>query len=618
MPDICGWIGGAPGDEPEAVLARMRAGLKNGCGVVPAATHTYTSGLSVQARHPGALFAGEDGVLVAVEGRPYGATEAFNSAICERGPAAAVHAVYTTDGEMVLEKLCGAFALAVLDTRREHALLAIDRIGVHALVFSETPRGLVFGTSADAVRGHPGVAASVSPQGVYRYFVNAVSPAPHTIYDTCRKLLPAHALIWRPNSEVREWRYWRIPYAGQHDGRSTDALRAELFDHLRASIGRVRAYRHGGARHGTFLSGGLDSSTVSGLVQEGEATPVPAFTIGFDDPTFDETTYARIAAEHFGLAHHTYSLTAHDVAGLVPHLAAIFDEPFGNSSVIPAYYCAKLAKDRGVDFLFAGDGGDEIFAGNARYVEQKALGLYHRVPAAVRAPITGVLERIPERLAVSLLGKGQRYVRKARPPMPERMLGKTGYDPEQLCRIFTDEAFAALVPDEPFELWRQHYADSGTDDLVQSMLHLDMRITLADDDLRKVGRACELAGVEVAYPMLDDAVVAFAASIPSRILIKNFKLRHFYKEAMRGFLPSAILDKPKHGFGMPFADWTRADPKLWEMVADSFAGLKRRAVFRPEFLDEILATHRRSPDPSVGGVVWDLFMLESWWAHREP
>jgi len=617
MPGLCGWLETDPTRAGTDVLAAMRAGLPGGrAGQAGQASCHPGAGaaVAVASSRPGMVARGEDDRIAAVDGHPYGASPGVQTRLDELGPAAAALELYAAEGEEMLARLRGPFALAILDPRRGRALIAIDRMGVHTMVHAEAGQALVFASTADAVRAHPAVTTTVSPQAVYRYAVNYVSPAPYTIYDECRKLLPAHALSWAEGRAAIR-RYWRIPYGEEAFDRPIPELRDHLFELMDRAVRRAGAQAPG--RVGAFLSGGLDSSAVSGFAQRAERGALPVFTIGFADSNYDETVFAESAVSHFGLEHHTYRLTPKDAADLVPELAEAFDEPFGNSSVIPATYCARLAKSAGVDLLLAGDGGDEIFGGNKRYVEQKILSLYHGIPAPLRAGLGAVLLRLPEPLAVSALGKGQRYVRKAQVPMPERMLVSEVYRPEALATIFTPDALAVLRPEEPFEIWRQHYEAAGTDDLIYAMLHLDTRVTLADNDLRKVGRAAEMADIQVAFPMLDEELVEFAARIPSSLLVKGLDLRHFFKKAMAGFLPNDVIHKKKQGFGMPFAEWTRSDPTLWRMVTDAFATLKGRHVFREDFLDRVLDAHRESAASPYSGIVWDLLMLELWWRKRD-
>jgi asparagine synthase (glutamine-hydrolysing) len=201
--------------------------------------------------------------------------------------------------------------------------------------------------------------------------------------------------------------------------------------------------------------------------------------------------------------------------------------------------------------------------------------------------------------------------------MPERMLYPQLFRRDALAGIFTPEALAEIDVEEPYAIWQRHYDEADTAEPVYAMQHLDLRMALADNDLRKVGRACEMAGVHVAYPMLDPDLVAFAATIPPDTLIRRLELRHFFKHAMRDFLPAQVLSKSKHGFGMPFTEWTRTDPRLRDMVDDAVARLKTWGMFRPEFLDTVLTAHRNAGGSIYDVIVYDLLMLERWQRERE-
>ncbi|MBK1696016.1 asparagine synthetase B family protein [Rhodovibrio salinarum] len=620
MPALFGWIGSVRlgGSNQLLRLAATRPGESWNAGDT-AANGACALGIcgvpDTADRAPVGYGRDEAGRQVAFIGRPRFRAQAWQARVGEIGLPAALLQAYLARGDGLAAQLVGAFALVVLDPVAGRAVLAIDRMGVEQLFYAEADGGLVFATDLDILAAHPRVDTEITPQAVYRYALNYVSPAPETIYAGAAKLLPAHALEWCAGRQVQQVPYWHPPAPGSVSGRR-DALAEELHDRLDGAV-RGTLATHPAQHPGAFLSGGLDSSVVAGLLGQAAGAGTPAFTIAFEDPRYDESSYAACAAAHFGLAHNTRHLSPSDAADLVPTLAAACDEPFGNSSLLPAYVCARMAREAGVDLLLAGDGGDELFAGNKRYVEQKILGLYGHLPGAVRAGLSTTLSALPSRLAVSWLGKAQRYVARAAQPMPERMIESGIYRRDVLDHIFTADALAEIEVDAPAATWRRHYAEAGTDDLVHAMQRLDWRVTLSDNDLRKVQRAGALAGVEIAYPMLDPGLVEFAAGLPSNLLIQRFRLRAFFKDAMVGFLPQSILTKPKHGFGMPFSEWTRSDAGLWALVVDAFAALKTRKIFRADFLDQVLRAHADDSDPELSAIVWDLLMLEIWWQARE-
>lgn len=559
----------------------------------------------------------DDHYAVAISGRPYWADSALSNEAQERGFAHSLKSAWQTRGIEALDLLRGSFALAVIDRVNARLAIAIDRVGIESLCHSDLDDGLVFGSRADVVCAHRDVDCAVGARGIYRYAMNYVSPAPFTIYDGMNKLLTAHALHWDAQAGSRIARYWVTPYDGAVSG-DMASLGKELMRHLEKSVARiVMPHLEAGGTVGAFLSGGLDSSTVSGMLARVMDSPAPAYTIVFEEERYNEGPFARLAAEQFGLKHREYCLKPADVVDLLPDLVRVFDEPFGNSSAIPATYCARMAKED-MSLLLAGDGGDELFAGNKRYAEQKILDYYYRVPGILRAVGTPVLGAWPDAFAPGILGKIKRYVRRASLPMPERMHNPDVYSRDVLDRIFTPDSLADIAVEEPYDLWSRHYKDSGTDDMLASMLHMDMRITLADNDIRKVNGACLLADIDVAYPMLDDNLIEFAAHLPSDMLMKGTRLRHFYKEAMTGFLPDRIINKEKQGFGMPFSEWTRSYEPLREIAVDCLEGLGERGFFRPEFLRQVLVDHLAEEPAATDSIVWDMIMLEMWLRDRNP
>jgi asparagine synthase (glutamine-hydrolysing) len=323
--------------------------------------------------------------------------------------------------------------------------------------------------------------------------------------------------------------------------------------------------------------------------------------------------YARIAARHFGTDHHEHYLTPDELLEGIPKVAAHYDQPFGNSSVVPAYYCAKLAQEDGVEKLLAGDGGDELFGGNTRYAKQRVFEAYWHVPQILRTrAIEKLIDRAPVFDRAAWLRKGVSYVRQARVPMPDRMntynlLVRLG--PEN---VFTPDFLAQVRPDAPQEFEREVYARSDATVLVNRMLQYDWKFTLADNDLPKVRGAAEVAGVRVGFPLLSDDLVDFSLRLPPSMKLKGLKLRYFFKEALRDFLPDDILRKRKHGFGLPFGVWLNRHGPLQDFAFGSLSALAQRGFVKRQFIEELIS-HRVSEHPGFyGELVWILMMLEQW------
>lgn len=615
MTGLCGWRGPIGNDRaPEAVLAAMAAGLVR-CGAGSADGHAgraeKTAALHVEGR-TGAWAADLDEDLwVALEGSPRWASQDLAGIAAGQGHAAALKEAYRRHGENLLPKILGSFALCVMDRKAGRTLLAVDRFGVRPLCYAETAAGgLMFATTTGGVAAHGGAADAVSEQSVFEFLFFGVVPSPRTIFAAQRKLLPAQYLVHDGNG-ARVGFYWEVPYRDS-GVRSAPELREEVLPLLRRAVRRATDGVDP-ATVGAFLSGGLDSSTVVGLAGEVGERPTRTFTIGFGNDRYDEMAYARIVANRFSTDHHEYRLEPADVVEALPRIAAAYDEPFGNSSAVPTYFCARLARDSGVGLMLAGDAGDEIFAGNARYVEQKIYELYSCIPAAVRRfLIEPVVFRTPGTGGWPPFRKARNYVTRATRPMPERMEAQNPFDGVELATIFSEDMLAAIDPAAPLAGLREAYHRPAAASMVQRMLHMDMKITLADNDLRKVGRMCEMADLPVRFPFLDEEVVEFSASVPAELLIRGLRIRDFYKRAVADFLPPEVIAKKKHGFGMPFREWPRRDPGVRELFHDSLAALKTRGYVRPAFIDSIWGADGPADEARFGGMVWDLVMLEQW------
>ena len=591
--------------------ARLLAAVERGA-LFPQPGSSASSGGGICAAWGGEARRGPDGVLAAITGFPRWKHPELAEIALAQGNAAALAEAYRRFGAELCRELRGAFSLAVIDTARDTALLALDRIGQRHLFHARVEGGLVFGSSADAVLAHPGVSREIEHQAVFDYVYSHHCPSPGSIYRQIRKLDGAEILIFHAG-EIRVQRYWQPEF--NEDSASFDDLAARLRESI---FGAVAGFEGSGRRVGAFLSGGLDSSTVAGALARAKPGEADTFSMGFPVQGYDEMAYARIAAEHFKTRQHEYYLSPDDAVAAIPKIAAAYDEPFGNSSALPTYFCAKLAREHGMDLLLGGDGGDELFAGNTRYVTQLLFQPYQALPDGVRGGLEGVLRRLPESLAGRFpLRKIFRYIEQANVPLPDRL-----HDYNFLHRVKLDEVFAAdflagVDGDAPLADQRESYHRPPKASALNRMLYLDWKITLHDNDLVKVNKMCDLAGMGVAYPMLDDAVVELSCRVPSRLKLKYGKLRWFYKKAMAGFLPQPILNKSKHGFGLPFGVWLKEHEPLRELAYDNVLRLKRRPYFLPGFLDEAIRMHQSGHSSYYGELIWILMMLELWFAARE-
>jgi len=559
----------------------------------------------------GSTYESRSGIAVCVSGKPAFREASLAAVAREAGPAAAVAAGYETYAHDIFSQLFGPFCCAIIDARSDRVLLGIDRLGQHSLYYRVNGREIGFGNSASGALSPGGGDNTLPAQGVYNYVYFHMVPSPGTAYRGMGKLPAAHYLDFH-NGQLRVENYWQ-PSFSEETKTSFQDLSGQLMQSLRGAV--ENCLPHGG-KIGSFLSGGLDSSTVTGLLSEITERQAEAYSIGFSAEGYDEMAFARITARHFGVKLNEYYVTPQDVVDALPLVATSYDEPFGNSSALPAYFCARMAAEANVDTLFAGDGGDELFAGNERYVRQRAFQRYETIPVFLR---TGLLEPAIKLLpgALPLAAKAKSYIAQAVIPLPDRLQSYNFLHRHSASEIFQDSFLADVDIEEPLKLLRSTYHRPANASELNRMLYLDWQFTLADNDLRKVSHMCDLAGVDVVYPMLDDALVEFSALVPSAWKIKGSDLRHFYKRATEGWLPDETIHKSKQGFGLPFGVWMKTYKPLQELAYDNLLSLKDRGFVRPEFIDKTIDMHRSEHAAYYGELVWIFTVFELWLRGRE-
>jgi asparagine synthase (glutamine-hydrolysing) len=453
----------------------------------------------------------------------------------------------------------------------------------------------------------------VDPQAIFDYLYFHVIPAPRTIYKGIYRLPPGHYALFE-NGQLTVAPYW-VPAFDEQHGASFDSLRDEFRQLLQDSV----ATQLDGSKPACFLSGGTDSSTVAGMITKASGRQAATYSIGFDAQGYDEMEYARIAAKHFETEHHEYYVTPDDLVRSIPGVAAHFDQPFGNSSALPAYYCAKMAREDGVSKLLAGDGGDELFGGNSRYAKQRVFGWYGHVPRFFQKGLMEPLLDTKAAAAFPFTRKAGSYVEQARVPMPDRLQMYNLILHLGVGEVLTPAMMAQIDTSLPLQLQRQVWqATTGPCSDLNRELAFDWRFTLADSDLPKVVGSAGFAGMCLGFPMLDDRLRAFSIKLPTAYKLKGLKLRWFFKEALRGFLPDEILTKKKQGFGLPFGLWANQTPALKALAKDSLESLAARGVVRADFVQSLL-TQRLPEHPGYyGEMVWILMMLEQWLRGHAP
>jgi asparagine synthase (glutamine-hydrolysing) len=612
MSNLCGWVGkSADEKESHRIIHLMTSTLpvdpRRSVTVVVSAA----SALGFAAHgNSGSVYDDKD-ICAAIEGYPVFNDSGLAHLARQQGTAKALVEGYRERGTDIIESLVGDFCFALLHKRKQRAFLAVDRLGVRPLSYTWNNGCLLFASSARAIRAHPDASHSINPQAIFNYLYFHIIPSPDCVYTGVRRLLPGTYAVLR-DGELTARTYWSIEYR-EDWSTSFNELQREFLDLVKQSVRRTITTDN----IGCFLSGGTDSSTVTGFVGEVTGKPARTYSIGFKTSGYDEIEYAHITAKHFGTEHHEYYVTPNDVIDAAPKIASAYANPYGNASAIPTYYCARLAKQDGIDKLLGGDGGDELFAGNARYARQYLFSLYADLPAILReGVIWPLVYAISAGGRIWPMGKLHSYITQAALPMPARLetynlLGRLGVD-----NIFTAEFLQSVDRNEPLSILKEYYQSVHADNLVNRILGLDLKLTLSDNDLPKVTTMCELAGVDVAFPFLDDELVAFSARLPATFKLKGTKLRYLFKQALREFLPRATLTKSKHGFGLPFGMWLYTHKPLEEFVKDNLNQLTRRQIVRREFIRQLLQECLPKDPHYYGTMAWILLMLEQWYQHH--
>jgi asparagine synthase (glutamine-hydrolysing) len=516
--------------------------------------------------------------------------------------------LYEEYGEDFVQKLNGMFAVALWDGRRKKLVLARDRLGIKPLHYAWDGERLLFASEIKSLL-RAGISREIDLESMSRYFTFEYVPAPDSIFKAVRKLLPGHLMtVQDGRAELR--RYWDVHYAETKIKPRDEAEYAEeIASRLRESV-RMRLLSD--VPLGVFLSGGIDSSTVTALMSETASGRIKTFSIGFKEKTFDELDYARMVAERFATEHTEFVVDSTQVAGLVPVLMGYLDEPLADASIIPTYVISKLARKH-VTVALAGDGGDELFGGYDTYKAYKVARLYRTIPGFLRKGLIGpAVRRLPasdRRLSFEF--KAKKFIDGAEhPPEIANTLWWGAYTPARKDKLFTAELRARLAGD-PFAPIAAQAAFTKAADPLDRLAYLDLKLYLQDDLLVKVDRMSMANSLEIRTPFLDYTFVEFAATIPSALKLKGFQAKSILKKALASRLPKEILTKKKIGFDIPLGPWIRRE--LRDFVLDTLAPsrLRRHGFFDEAYVRTILDEHLAGSH-NHRQLLWPLIIFQFW------
>jgi asparagine synthase (glutamine-hydrolysing) len=513
-----------------------------------------------------------------------------------------VHA-YEQWGPDGFARLRGMFAIALWDSRDGSLWLARDRVGIKPLHYAHVGERLYFASEIKSLLAAGEVNRTIDFAALDHYISFLYTPRDATIFAGIQKLPPAHILHWQ-NGAFRLTRYWEMPAAEQQPVSEQEAAEC-LRDVLRDA---VRSHLMSDVPLGAFLSGGVDSSVVVGLMAEASTQPVRTFSIGFDDPRYDELEHARVVARQFATDHHEFVVKP-DALAIIDDLIAHFDEPFGDSSAIPTWYVSEIARQH-VTVVLSGDGGDELFGGYERYSPHPRIAAFDRwAPPASRKLASLVWPLLPHGAT------GKNFLRRVARDEQGRYLDQIGYfQPDEKRALLSGDVRRVIGTADAEARLGEHFARLSRLSWDAQMMHFDFETYLPEDILTKIDRMSMAHSIESRVPLLDNTVVDFAATLPADLKIRHGRKKHILKEAAANLLPPSILNRRKQGFAVPVGGWFRGD--LREFFSDVLLSqrARERGYFNHPFIDRIVREHltgRRDHTLRL----WALVVFELW--HRQ-
>jgi asparagine synthase (glutamine-hydrolysing) len=513
--------------------------------------------------------------------------------------------LYEDLGEECVQHLRGMFGFALWDAPKRRLLLARDRLGIKPLYYTQAGGRLIFGSEIKAILQHPSVQALLNHEGLNNFLSLKYVPAPQTMFQGIHALPPGHLLTCDENG-VKVCCYWDLSFANHRNGHISEETYAEQLEALLRES--VKLHLTSDVPFGAFLSGGVDSSTIVALMSQFLSGPVKTYSVGFEGhgEKFSELPYARLVAKQFKTDHHEVFIRPSHLVDLAQKVVWHLDQPLAEHATLANYMVAELAS-RDVKMVLTGEGGDELFAGYARYSGERLSPFFQRIPKAAKSLALAASSHLPglrrQKLALYALsqpGEATRFVNwfpLFNSEMKEALLSKDLKD--SLRGYDADSVFG------------QHLASTDASEPLNRMLYVDTKLWLPDLLLARGDKMSMAVSLEARVPLLDHKLVEFAATLPENLKVKGLVRKYLLKKVSRRWLPREIIDRKKQGFPMPSALWLRNEARSFVRDVLSPSALRRRGLFDPIFVEKLIEQHENG-FADHGALLWGLMSIELW------
>lgn len=520
-----------------------------------------------------------------------------------------IHA-YEEYGAKCVDRLNGMFAFAIWDGVKERLFVARDRAGIKPLYYTQTGESFLFGSELKAILSHPAIERRIDLAALNQYLAFEYVPTPRTIFEGIKKLPPGHTLVLE-QGRITIDQYWDacLERSEKSGVRSRADYIAELKETLRDV---VRKELISDVPVGVLLSGGIDSSAVAALMVECNPGRVQSFSIGFDDPSFDESAHARLVAGHLGTDHHEMTLTPEVMLNLVPSLADFLDEPLGDSSIIPTYLLSRFTREH-VKVALGGDGGDELFGGYSTLQAHRLSNYYQRfVPGIIRRRVVPwAVDKLPVSFDnISFDFKVRRFVAgQWAPPIQRHHIWLGSFTAAQRHCLLGP--LAQGLEADPDDVANSHLGACAAQEPMNQILYCDMKLYLEGDILPKVDRASMANSLEVRVPLLNQSLLEYVDRIPHGLKLHGLTTKYILRRAAHHMLPASILKRGKKGFNMPVAKWLTGplQPLAEDMLSEE--KVRREGLFDPGYVRALLDNHFAGRCDNRK-VIWTLLVFELW------